>query len=256
MKNKILSNFFEVINNNALNDKDLPARYYSYNIQNITKYIESLSNLDRKTLLSSKYWNRYPKYIWLSASYNSNRGFYKVLYAVIDEVNLNRRIYKNTYNDLIKYSEGLLLNLCLDIITGTNKMVLAKRAVNSIDERTRRAAIYMLPVKSIEKYANDKSYKIRKIVSNRVSVFAKPELFINCRDSRTRAKAISSSNLEKEYIYRHLENKALSRLPDASLIEVKSLLDQLSNEDLIYVLDISKNYKSMEKYIEKRLSAR
>jgi hypothetical protein len=175
---------------------------------------------------------------------------------MIDEVNINKSIYKKTYNALVKYSEGVLLNLCLDIISGTNKMVLAKRAINCTDERARLAAFYILPVKSIEKYANDKNYRIRKIVSNRVGVSAKPELFINCRDSYTRSKAIRSSNLEKDYIYKHLEDRALSKLPSASFVEVKSLLDHLSNEDLIYVLDISKNYKSIEKYIEKRLSTR
>ena len=245
----------EFLNIMVSNAKKQDNYYFTYSFRDVALYLESLSDTTRKSIVSDSYWNKYPKYIsWRIHQPANIRAHGRGLDNLLKHLSSNKLKYPKTYRAILKYSKGIILNFAIDSFSGSDKTKLAKRGLNSNDPRVRKACVRILPTKLIEHLTDDSDWGIRSIVATRISPFARPDLFINSKNSYARIKAISASEMDRDTIFNML-NERINSLKDWQVArEVTCLLDKLSDDDLLYFVNASGKQKMITDYFNDRLS--
>jgi len=246
--------FLKVMSINAV----LKDKYVlTYNFSSISLYLESLKDSERDSLFSDSYWNKYPKYVnWSTLKSDNIRAHGRGLQLLTRYIFLNKKRNPKTYKSIMNYSKGIILNFAIESFSGKDKLKMAKSGINSKDPRVRKVSARILPIKMIESMVNDTDYGVRSIVADRISPFAKPDLFIDSVSGSARVSAIRASDFDNEKI-NDMINSRINKVSNSKYRdwqterEVTSLLDKLDDNDLLYFLDLKDYYPH---YFNERLS--
>jgi len=253
MPKKDTSDFLKIMSFNSYKKE---SKYnIFFNLKEISNHLESISSTSRKNIFSDAYWNRYPKYIaWNKYTTNNPRAFGRGLEDLVKYIISNKIKYPKTYKSLFLNSSGIILNYTIKYFSGNEKLSLAKRGIKSNDPRVRKISARYLPTKYIEHLANDSDYGIRSIVANRVSPIAKPYLFLNSRNGDARIKAIMTLEMDRDTIFKMINEKILNVKDYYTSKEVVCLLDKLNDNDILFFVNTSGTSKMITDYFNNRLS--
>lgn len=229
---------------------------FGYNVRNICLYLESLSSLSRKSIFSDCYWNKYPKYVsWKDHKPENVKSHGHGLKKLLGYLASNKHRYPNTYKSVVLNSKGIILNFAIESFSGKDKMSLAKRGLTSVDSRVRKVSARILPIKMIEPLIGDSDWGVRAIVATRISPSAKPDLFLNSKNSFARVDAISASDFSKDTIFKMIAERSSSNSRDwMKAKEIICLLDKLDDTDLLYFVNLSDTNSAISHYFNERLS--
>ena len=175
----------------------------------IAEYMSSLSDSDLKSLVSDRYWNSYPTFVYYGGNekdYMSNtRRFYSVIAHVVKFV-----VYSNSKlkNFLIKNSDGIFRMATINACLGKDKIKASRFGLKSNDTRVRKLAVTLLPIRDVEAHLkieknNDIKYKIEK----RIGYLNMLDHEINSPYRYIRSRAIANSNFDPEMIREILKKK-------------------------------------------------
>lgn len=249
MPSKFVNEFFEkIIKSNFVNYSD------TNNFNEISKYLEELTERERSSLFSDSFWNRYPSRS--SANILDIRYYGPVINDIIEHIYENKDIYKKTYKSLKKKSEGIILYFCINTFHGKDIINLSKRGVNSFDERVRRRAVSILPTNMLVPLLSDPCYGIRVMARKRIGVYANPRVFLTSkRNESIKHLAIKGLDLKQEEIKNLISeienNKFMSKYNQ--YLQLKTLFDKIGKDDLMFYMNTSDLSSRMKKYFEKRM---
>jgi hypothetical protein len=264
MTNNEYNMFIKIIIQNAFETN--VGKYYSrfgYNLDEIFSYLLSLSKSRIKLLFSNKKWCRHPKYVFFNSNIDFNKGALhtKCIHHLVNEITSNRmdERYKNLYDALIKYSDGIILLYTLYNSTSKDQMTAAKRGMKSSDNRVRTYSARIVPHKYLKNYVNDKNFGVRKIIATRIGIEANPDLFLESPDFSTRITALGSKELSRDEVLLRIDeiSKNISSKEKISSKEediLVVLLNKLRSNDIIFYIDLSSKSENIEKYITKRIN--
>ena len=243
--------FLEKICNNATKKEF----HISYNLREISNYLESLSSTSRNNIISDSFWNRYPKNVqWKKYFPNNVKAHARGISYLIKFIYSNKDKYPKTYNSFLKNSSGIFLYYAINYFHGNERMKLAKRGVSSKDLRVKKISARILPIKFIENLANDSDYGVSSIIANRISPSAKPNLFLHSKNNRARFESILALEPDRDTIFQMI-NERLANSKDWRIArEIICLLDKLNDNDILFFINISGNVKIITDYFKNRLS--
>jgi hypothetical protein len=256
---KAVKSFLDIL------DSTLPAkvgryRQNKYDFDKIIDYMLKLSKKEAKALLSDSYWNRYPSYV----SYPITRSR-RAHGGVISTLVINGCEYVPELKELfMKHSDGLFLVATLDCLSGKDRQRVCLRAINSKDVRVRLRVAKNIDVRKAKRLMKDRSASVRNSIIKRIGIDNCATDLIDDADGWIRRQAISASDLSSsesnELISHYLNEEINGNNNHYTRWILCSLVKKLSDEDLLYRLDLGQNKKSnfnsnklIEEYIRNRL---
>ena len=255
-ESKYVKEFIDIIEANATNTS---RRWYtSYNEEDIVKALMAMSSYKLGKIFSDNYWNYYPT--WTNSRTVGRRDHYS---GISSTVRFIRDFCPSLDKILLKKCEGAIAMAYIDSIRGSDRITISKRMINSKDTRVRRRVAAILPTKYLHKMINDKNFSVANKAIERIGVD-------NCADhligsgSYYEAEAIRASNMNSEQLMSRFESiiNDTRMYPYSKLSSAKSILQKMTNEQLLYSLGLLEEFCSsindtyhvdLKKYVDKRL---
>ena len=221
-------------------------------VEKTCNYLSSLSDRELSKLVSDKYWNKYPFYTcWPKRT--DLRSYGSTIGSVVHEMCQ----YDSRVKDiLVRKSDGIFLSYTIDYTFGKDRLKASSRALKSKDNRARLRSARVLPIRKIKGLITDSNSSIRNLALKRIGIDNCAESLLDDKSTWIRTKAIMASDtLTDEYIKEEIARLETSSDPDGweASIEMLALVKKLSDEELLYFLDLGDRWGRISEHIKKRL---
>jgi hypothetical protein len=161
-------------------------------------YLSSLPKSKLASIISNKYWNRYPsrKHYW-----NDKKplpiGSKPLGKTLLQMVSLIHNGYPKLFQVFIQKAEGVLLLFTLNVSSGPERMRAAKRARKSTDPRLRNLVVGILPHSLIKQFAKDSVTSVRWKYITRMGIDNCYKEFMNDKHLYIRSLAMRHASLDE-----------------------------------------------------------
>jgi hypothetical protein len=173
--------------------------------------------------------------------------------SIVNEVcQYNKRVK----DALVNKSDGIFLSYTIDYTSGKDRLKASSRALKSKDGRSKLRAARVLPIRKIKGLVSDSNSSVRNVVLKRIGIDNCAESLLDDKSAWIRTRAIrASDNLSEEYLKEHINRLRKSKNPNDWYVtwELLALIQKLSDEELLYFLDLGGRFSRISEHIKKRL---
>jgi len=252
-ESKVVRSFLNVLkSSNKTIDRNTGMNTAQKRIDRVCNYLSELTDKELKRLVSDKHWNKYPFYLCYPAS-ASSRSYGQILGTVVHELcQYNSRARKV----LIESAEGIFLSYTIDYTYGKDRLKASRKALKSKDSRARLRAAKVLPVSRLKNLVSDSNASVRNVVIKRIGIDNCAESLVDDKCSWIRTRAISAADSLSDEDVRGRIDKLKDVKDTASWYrawEMLALIQKLSDEELLYFLDLGDRWSRISEHIKKRL---
>jgi hypothetical protein len=205
-----------------------------------------------KSLISDRYWHRYPFYLCYPGK-SGNRSYGQIIGTIIHELcEYDSRVRKI----LVENSDGIFLSYTIDFTTGKDRIKASCKALKSNDTRARLRSAKVLPVSKVRRLITDPNSSVRNVAIKRIGIDNCAESLVDDKSSWIRARAIMATDSLSDKDIRD-RISSLKDVKDAGnwyrSWEMLALIQKLSDEELLYFLDLGDRWSRISEHIKKRL---
>jgi hypothetical protein len=252
--NKEVLSFIETIKKLRNSDQKEVRYVKDHYKEKIAEYILALSSKRRKALISDKYWIRYPMYTSWSAKDHPKPYGNLLAYAVSELCKHS----KSGRECLVKHSVGILQAYTIESTSGSDRVRASNRGVLSKDSRVRKRSAKYISIHKAKSILREVDSSIKYILIDRIGPDNCHSLLVDDDCKWIRRQALSCSNISSEEAMGRLRNNLDMSGESAwhdyyKEQEAVILLDKVSDDDLLFFLDLSCGSINVEEYLKKRL---
>ena len=180
-----------------------PYRHYgdekSLKYVSLVNYFTSMTDSDLKSLISDRYWNSYPLYLYYRGSENppNPRNYYSFISAAVKHLIFVNKKYRKIFID---HSDGAFRVATINATLGRDKLKSAKKGLVSGDARVRKLAVSLVPVSDLKEIMKtEKRADVLNSISKRVGYLNMLHVEINSRYRWNRSRALANSEFNPDF---------------------------------------------------------
>ena len=206
--------------------------YYSFlGEDQILEHWNAVSYADKKRIVSSKTWNRYP-----AEAYNGKKIFGPVIWKLVDVImhssDKERKI-------LVNNSEGVFALAAFSYANSKEKTKMSKRLLHSTDARLRTRAVDTLPIKDLKKAVYDSNMTIVYKAVKRIGISNCYKPFLPTPRQISAGSCIKYINVIalREASYNDVKHLIEAISEKTRDIDASILISKISKDDIPFYLD-------------------
>jgi hypothetical protein len=242
MMSKVLNGFYAKCDEAKVNR-------WRYNIEVITAHVSNLTDKEFKSLVSDAEWIRYPSYTY--ADSKDHRGYGSAISALVRHLCLYNEAAKDI---LVKHSKGLFLCWVIDSTSGKDRLKACSRAMKSKDTRARLRAAKLIPISKAKTLLKDSNSSVRNAVVRRIGIDNCASELVDDKSYWLRVMSIDSVDMNSDDAVSRIESILNKSWNSYSSWEVLALLRKVSDDALLYMLELSEKDNRYADYIRNRIN--
>jgi hypothetical protein len=244
-----------------------------------------LSKSNLKKFLNNSFWNKQnistpfgnPSFIFVKSNnssdvknYSINNRNYLIISNYLDYLMLNKNnspIHYNLWKSFLSNSKGSILYFLIKKTNGKEKSSLLQRGLKLSDHRVKKLSASNLPVGLILKsdLFDSSNNSIRRIIIKRLGYIKIVDKIFGKSDKIDIDLAIKYISFDYKFIdYLNIteesSKKILQKMEESKISKfvlynvIIKLLSYISDKEIAYYIDFSKNSRKISNYIQMRLS--
>ena len=207
-------------------------RTYSYgDCSPIISYWNSLSNSEKKKVVSDRYWNNYP--MWSSRKNTNGKIYSSAISSLVKHIAIKGG---NDFTIIKNHSSGVFAIFTQKHLEASDLIKTSKRLMNSSDVRVRSRCANYLPISSLKPMIKDNSYSIRNTAMKRIGMTSFYKEFLSVKDKKFPWMKHKCVVLAKTSEVRDFMNSCEKESP-LYKTAARELFKRASVEDALFLLD-------------------